>query len=165
LGIISSLVLNDLKMRRLVKANIVDKLKNLSPHIESFETKIVGGTIQIYFHEDSLAYAVPATRLSDGTLRFLCLLSIFCHPSPPPLICIEEPEIGLHPDILPTIAELMIEASTRTQIVVTTHSDILVSALSERPETVIVCEKDQAGTIQAPDIFSPWDLLLSRGQA
>ncbi|MFM6007971.1 MAG: AAA family ATPase, partial [Sphaerospermopsis kisseleviana] len=47
---------------------------------------------------------------------------------PPPLICIEEPELGLHPDILPTIAELLIEASQRTQLIITTHSDALVSA-------------------------------------
>ena len=85
-------------------------------------------------------------RLSDGTLRYLCLLAILCHPEPPPLICIEEPETGLHPDILPTIAELMIEASQRTQFIVTTHSDILVSAFSEIPEAVLVCEKDEDGT-------------------
>ena len=85
-------------------------------------------------------------RLSDGTLRYLCLLAILCHPEPPPLICIEEPETGLHPDILPTIAELLIEASQRTQLIVTTHSDILVSALSDIPEAVLVCEKDEDGT-------------------
>ena len=76
----------------------------------------------------------------------MCLLAILCHPEPPPLICIEEPETGLHPDILPTIAELMIEASQRTQLIVTTHSDILVSAFSEIPEAVLVCEKDEDGT-------------------
>ncbi|WP_419621951.1 AAA family ATPase, partial [Thiolapillus sp.] len=42
-----------------------------------------------------------ACRLSDGTLRYLCLLAILCHPKPPPLVCIEEPELGLHPDVLP----------------------------------------------------------------
>ena len=65
---------------------------------------------------------------------------------PPPLICIEEPEIGLHPDILPIIAELLIEASQRTQIIVTTHSDILVDALSHVPEAVLVCEKESNAT-------------------
>jgi len=89
---------------------------------------------------------IPASRLSDGTLRYLCLLSILCHPSPPPLICLEEPEVGLHPDILHTVAELLVEASKRTQLIVTTHSDILVSALSEQPESILVCEHDEGGT-------------------
>ena len=84
--------------------------------------------------------------LSDGTLRYLCLLAILCDPTPPPLICIEEPELGLHPDILPKIADLLVEASSRTQLIVTTHSDILVDAMTERPEVVLVCEKHEGQT-------------------
>ena len=52
----------------------------------------------------------------------------------------------MHPDILSTIAELLIEASQRMQLIVTTHSDVLVSALSEVPESVLVCERDAQGT-------------------
>jgi predicted ATPase len=74
------------------------------------------------------------------------LLTLLCHPSPPPLICIEEPELGLHPDILSTVAELLIAASKRTQIIVTTHSDALVSGLSEVPESVLVCEQNNTGS-------------------
>ena len=59
-------------------------------------------------------------------------------PDPPPLICIEEPELGLHPDLLPKLADHLVTASERTQLIVTTHSDILVDALTERPETVVV---------------------------
>jgi predicted ATPase len=62
------------------------------------------------------------------------------------LICIEEPEIGLHPDVLPVVADLLVEASQRTQLIVTTHSDLLVSGLSEVPESVLVCERDEEGT-------------------
>ena len=47
----------------------------------------------------------------------------------------------MHPDILPKLADLMIEASSRTQIIVTTHSDILVDAMSDCPESIVVCEK------------------------
>ena len=50
-------------------------------------------------------------------------------------------ELGLHPDILPKVADLLVAASERTQLIVTTHSDILVDAMTERPEAVIVCEK------------------------
>jgi len=57
------------------------------------------------------------------------------------LICIEEPELGLHPDVMPEISRLLLEASERTQIIVTTHSSTLVDALSDQPDAVIVCEK------------------------
>jgi predicted ATPase len=95
--------------------------------------------VQVFFTEGD--FVIPATRLSDGTLRYLCLLAILCDPAPPPMICIEEPELGLHPDVLPSLAELLIEASERTQLIVTTHSDILVDAMTERPESVVICEK------------------------
>ena len=108
--------------------------------------RIYGGTAQIFIREEGVIQPIPATRLSDGTLRYLCLMALLLDPTPPPLICIEEPELGLHPDILPTIAELLIEASQRTQLIVTTHSDALVSALSEYPEAVVVCERDNTGT-------------------
>lgn len=112
----------------------------------AYTVSVEGSTVQVFLREKSLSDWVPASRLSDGTLRFLCLASILCHPSPPPLICLGEPEVGLHPDILPIIAEMLNEASQRTQIIVTTHSDILVDALSHVPEVVIVCEKESNAT-------------------
>ena len=68
------------------------------------------------------------------------------HPEPPPVVCIEEPEIGLHPDVIPEVAKLLVEASSRSQIFVTTHSDVLVDALTETPESIVVCEKSAGAT-------------------
>lgn len=140
------LVLNDLWNRPPVKQLVLEKLKDFYSEAQDITTRIHGSTVQVFMHERGLNEPVPATRLSDGTLRYLCLLTILCHPTPPPLICIEEPELGLHPDIVPTIAELLIEASKRTQLIVTTHSEVLVSALSHVPETILVCERDSQGT-------------------
>lgn len=140
------LVLNDLEHREDTRKFLTDEFRKFYDTANVISSKIQGGTIQVFVHEKGLSRPVPATRLSDGTLRYLCLLSILCHPDPPPLICLEEPELGLHPDILPTIAELLIDAAQRTQLVVTTHSDILVSALSENPETILVCERDESGS-------------------
>lgn len=154
-----ALVLNDLQNRRETKLLLLEKLKLVYEGVEDVNTKVQGGTIQILFHERGLASPIPASRLSDGTLHYLCLLVILLHPEPPPLICIEEPELGLHPDIIPTIAELLIEASQRTQLIVTTHSDTLVSALSEVPEAVVVCERDDQGTKLRrldPDNLKEW---------
>jgi predicted ATPase len=139
-------VLNDLQNRPAVKRVLMEKLQRFYDRVEDVTTKIQGGTVQVFFHEQGLRDPIPATRLSDGSLRYLCLLAILCHPSPPPLICIEEPELGLHPDVLPTVADLLVEAAQRTQLVVTTHSDTLIAALSGTPEAILVCERDDGGT-------------------
>jgi len=140
------LVLNDLQNRPDTKREILERLKAFYESVTDVTTKIQGGTVQIFFHEKGLKQPVPATRLSDGTLRYLCLLTILCHPEPPPLVCIEEPELGLHPDVIPEVAKMLVEASVRSQLFITTHSDILVDALTETPEAVLVCEKDEGAT-------------------
>jgi predicted ATPase len=140
------LVLNSLQHQVETKRRILEELQRFYSAVEDVTTRIQGGTVQIFLHERGLRQPVPATRLSDGTLRYLCLLAILCHPQPPPLVCLEEPELGLHPDIIPALAELLIDASRRTQLVVTTHSDTLVSALSHLPEAVLVCERDDQGS-------------------
>lgn len=89
-------------------------------------------------------YGYSAGLLSDGTLRLLSLLAILRTPDPPPLICIDEPEIGLHPDWIKLIAELLESAATRTQVIVSTHSPQLVSHV--KPEHVVVVEKENGRT-------------------
>ncbi|MBI4740051.1 MAG: AAA family ATPase [Betaproteobacteria bacterium] len=138
------LVLNRLSGEPLVKQRLLRALRVLYKGIDDYGVQIEGGTVQVFFHEGR--FKIPATRLSDGTLRYLCLLAILCHPNPPPLICIEEPELGLHPDVLPALAELLKEAAERTQIIITTHSDVLVDAMTDRPDAVLVAEKTERGT-------------------
>jgi len=122
-----------------------DHLRSLYADLQGFFVRIEGGTVQVWFSEEN-DRTIPATRLSDGSLRYLCLLTLLCDPAPPPLICIEEPELGLHPDLLPGLADLLVEASSRTQLIVTTHSDILIDAFTERPEDVVVFEKHDGAT-------------------
>ena len=140
------LVLSDMLNQPAVKAHILERMKDFYPTFNDVNVAISGGAVQTFFHEKGLNQPVPATRLSDGSLRYLCLLAVLCHPNPPPVICIEEPELGLHPDIIPEVAKLLIEASSRSQIFVTTHSDMLVDCLTEVPESVIVCEKYDGAT-------------------
>ncbi len=135
------LVLNQIRMDPPSKNKLLKELGIFYADVEGYEINIVSNTVQIVFHEQGLKSSVPATRLSDGTLRYLCLLAILCHPSPPPLICIEEPELGLHPDVLPNLAKLLKDASERSQIVVTTHSEMLVDAFTDNPEAILIAEK------------------------
>jgi predicted ATPase len=69
------------------------------------------------------------------------------------------PSLGLHPDLLPHIARLMVEASERCQIVATTHSDVIVDALTEHPDAVVVCSRDESGSIMRrldAEQLKPW---------
>jgi predicted ATPase len=134
------------RLRRVPKAKnmMLEALGDLYEGFDDFDVSIEGGAVQVFFTEGD--FTIPATRLSDGTLRYLCLLAILCDPTPPPLICIEEPELGLHPDIIPKLADLLNAASERTQLIVTTHSDILVDAMTEQPDAVLVCEKHNGKT-------------------
>ena len=140
------LVINHLTNRSPLKRELLEHLRVFYPYIEDIHTAIVGGAVEIFFHERSLQHPIPAARMSDGSLRYLSLLAVLRHPKPHLVTCIEEPEVGLHPDIIPEIAKLLIEASSRSQIIVTTHSDVLVDALTHIPESVIVCEKREAAT-------------------
>ncbi len=139
------LFLNKLRRKPKAKQALLAQLRDLYEGLTDFDVSIEGGTVQVFFTEGD--FTIPAPRLSDGSLRYLCLLAILCDPDPPPLIGIEEPELGLHPDLLPKVADLLVEASTRCQLIVTTHSDILVDALSEQPESIVVCEKHEGQTI------------------
>lgn len=138
------LFLSRLRKSPKVKNTLIEGLRDLYDGLSDFEVSITGGSVQVFFTEGD--FSIPATRLSDGTLRYLCLLAILCDPEPPPLICIEEPELGLHPDMMPKLADRLVAASQRTQLIVTTHSDVLVDALTEQPEAVVICEKHNGQT-------------------
>lgn len=151
------LVLSRLGRKPVAKRKVLDALRRLYAGITNYDIVVEGGTAQILVEEGDIA--IPATRLSDGTLRFLCLLVILCDPNPPPLVCIEEPELGLHPDAVALLAELFVEASERMQLIVTTHSEALVAALTNQPDAIVVCERPDAGTELwrlDPDRLATW---------
>ncbi|MGY3089825.1 putative ATPase [Hymenobacter sp. UYAg731] len=138
------LVLNKLRTYPEVKDQFISALNELYEGIKDFDVLVEGGSAQIFLREGNTS--IPATRLSDGTLRYLCLLAILLHPTPPPLICLEEPELGLHPDAVVAVGKLILQASERTQLIITTHSDILVDVLGQVPENIVVCEKHDGQT-------------------
>jgi predicted ATPase len=86
-----------------------------------------------------------ANLLSDGTLRLLSLIAILKNPNPPPLVCIDEPEVGLHPDWIKLVGELLDEAGTRMQLIVVTHSPDLISKI--KPSNIVIVEKEDGATL------------------
>jgi predicted ATPase len=84
--------------------------------------------------------------LSDGTLRYLFLLTALAHPKPPPLVMIEEPDVGLHPSMLSIIADFAADAAERTQLVFTSHSPDFLDAFSSLSPTVTLCHWEDGQT-------------------
>lgn len=80
--------------------------------------------------------------LSDGVLRFLCLATALLNPRPGMLIAIDEPELGLHPGLLPVVAEMIKTAAERTQVLVTTHSPDLLDCFDIEDVAVMARDED-----------------------
>ena len=116
----------------------------------------------------SLQREQSAADLSDGTLRFLFLLAALANPSPPPLIAIDEPETGLHPSMLPIVAEYARDAAQHTQVILTTHSPELLDAFGNEPPTTTVVEWKDGQTmlrVLAGDRLDYWLKKYTHGRA
>ena len=87
---------------------------------------------------------LSAGELSDGTLRYLCLLAALLTPRPPALLALNEPETSLHEGLLEPLGERIAQASRNSQVWVTTHSDVLAEAIAKYsdPETVRLVMRD-----------------------
>ncbi len=103
--------------------------------------------IQMRVRWKTLKREQSTADLSDGTLRFLFLMTVLASPNPPPLIAIDEPETGLHPSMLPIIAEFAAEAATRTQVIFTTHSDRFLDAFRDTKPTTTVAKWENGETL------------------
>ncbi len=95
--------------------------------------------IQLRIRWKSLKREVSAFDISDGTLRLLFLLAVLANPDLPSIVAIDEPENGLHPSMMPIIAEYAYEAATRSQVIITTHSAELLDAFTKfKPTTSVI---------------------------
>jgi predicted ATPase len=107
-------------------------IRSVVPGFRALNVKPRGGpgTVVGYWREDGVEGELTLADLSDGTLRLLCWAVLCLAPELPPLLCIDEPEVGLHPRALPVLAGLLQLASQRTQVLVATHSPYLLSRFS-----------------------------------
>lgn len=88
------------------------------------------GRFELQLRQHGLLRALSAAELSDGTLRYLLWTAALLTPRPPELMVLNEPETSLHPDLLPALARLIITASVQTQIIVVSHAQDLIHALT-----------------------------------
>ena len=76
-----SVVLSDMLNQPDVRERILERMRDFYPSFRDVTPTVSGGLVQIFFHERGLRHPVPATRLSDGSLRYLCLLAMLCNPN------------------------------------------------------------------------------------
>ena len=94
------------------------------------DVPVVDGRFDVHLHQPGMLRPLSAAELSDGTLRYLCLVAALLTVDPPPLMVLNEPETSLHPDLLPPLARLIRAASERSQVMVVSHSEALIRELA-----------------------------------
>jgi predicted ATPase len=106
-----------------------------------------------------------ADAFSDGTLRYVCLVTLLLQPDPPPLIVLDEPELGLHPFAIVRVAEMLRVASRTSQILVATQSVALINEF-EVEDLVVVERQDGRSTFRRRDAaeFAGWLEEYSLGE-
>jgi len=99
-------------------------LRSIIPGFRGLSVKARGGPGQVmaFWQEEGVDEDLSLADLSDGTLHLLCWITLCVHPHPPGLICIDEPDQGVHPRTLPLLAGLFQKAADRTQILLSTHA-------------------------------------------
>lgn len=116
--------------------------------------------IQLAIRWSSLKRPVVAANLSDGTLRFLCIITALSQPNLPKLIAIDEPETGLHPTMMRIIAEYAKDAALRSQVIFTTHSAAFLDAFNKDapPQTTVVSIADGKTQLKTVDsqVLARW---------
>lgn len=118
-----------------------DLLKVAYPSFDDIFTESTFGApprVVVRVKETGLHKLMELWDLSDGLLRFLCLATALLNPSPPPFVAIDEPEVGLHPKLLPIVGDIIKMASEKTQVLVTTHSPELLNCFDLDDVAVMV---------------------------
>jgi predicted ATPase len=115
--------------------------KDFAPDVDFIEIQKKIGLL------DKYGNSYWAEELSEGTLYFLALLAIIHQPNPPKLLLLEEPERGIHPRRIKEVMDFIFRLASekKIQIILTTHSPIVLDCFREYPEKVFVFDKDEEG--------------------
>jgi len=129
--------------------NIRDTIRNVAPFFDDFlfrpKTTNNGDLVSLEWRQQGSDFPFQPYQLSDGTMRFICLATVLLQPNPPATIIIDEPELGLHPFALKTLAALIRKASQNTQLIISTQSSRLVDEFT--PEDIVVLDLVDKATV------------------
>jgi predicted ATPase len=126
-------------------------MRSAVPGFRSLNVEPRGGPGMVIglWREHGVSTELSLADLSDGTLRLLCWAVLCLSPNPPALLCIDEPELGLHPRVLPGLAGLFRIASARTQVLIATHSPYFLSHFA-LDEIAVMRREDGAARFVRP---------------
>lgn len=119
---------------------IVDTIRLVAPFFDDFILKPdFNGNMSLAWLQKGSDFPMKPNLFSDGTIRFICLATALLQPYPPSTIIIDEPELGLHPYAIDILAELIKDASKKTQVVISTQSPALLNNFD--PENIIIVDR------------------------
>ncbi len=146
---------------------IEEAIRKINPYFKDINFAFLGSKLYLVLREKYLSRSVSIEHISDGTLRYLLLLSILFNPERGYLVCIDEPETSLHPDMINTIAQAMKQTSNSTQLIIATHSPLLLNSFEI--DDILIFEKNQDNetkvVVKSPDEFDEWSEDYLAGQA
>ncbi len=149
---------------------IVRTVQRVAPFFDDFRLdpmRLSPDDIKLEWRHKSSDQYFDVSSLSDGTLRFIALATLFLEPEEhrPSLILVDEPELGLHPYAIEMLAALVRQVSVTTQVIVSTQSSLLIDHFE--PEDVLVADRVDGGTqlkrLQSPQL-AKWLEDYSLGQ-
>ena len=132
-----------------IYSEIVGAVRLVIPFFDDFRLDVQNfgeaEKVRLSWRQKGSDYPMQPYHLSDGSIRFICLVTALLQPRPPSAIVIDEPELGLHPDAIAILAELIQYAATRTQIIIATQSPALVDHFSI--EDIIVANRKNGASV------------------
>lgn len=125
---------------------IIDSIRLVMPYFDDFQLDIKdfgkSKEINLAWNQKGSDYPFSPFHLSDGSIRFIALATALLQPEPPSTIIIDEPELGLHPEAIHVLTELVKDASSRTQVIVATQSPVLLNNFDVKDIVVVNREND-----------------------
>lgn len=141
-------------------------IKSAIPGFKNLNVKARGGPGEViaFWQENDIGMDLSLADLSDGTLRFIAWAALCLTPVPPPLICIDEPDQGVHPRTLPILAGLFEKVAQHTQVILTTHASYFLTQFDFKHIAVMKKEAGQSVFIRACDSQTLLDNLEDFGR-
>ncbi len=140
---------------------IIEAIRLVIPFFDDFrlDVKKLGESekVRLSWNQIGSDFPMQPYHLSDGSIRFICLITALLQPHPPSTIIIDEPELGLHPEAIMILAELIQAAAKRTQVIVATQSPLLIDQFNIE-DIIVVNRENEASTFKRlkEKDFSVW---------
>jgi predicted ATPase len=161
-------ILNNLKNNHPFNYDQIEvAIRKINPYFKDINFAFLGSKLYLVLREKYLSRSVSIEHISDGTLHYLLLLSILFNSERGYLVCIDEPETNLHPDMINTISQAIKQASNNTQLIIATHSPLLLNSFDF--DDILIFEKNNYNEtkviVKYPDEIEEWNENYLTGQA